>query len=122
MQVCTQACGKTASIVFGKPLRPPTQQTSTSWTPRCPSSLRTASQNFAPSAWWNQRPTTSPLALEVDADRGVAGLVPYLAAVSDLHDQRVEEQERRDAKKTSWGCPNLTRLMLGHCRPRTRGS
>src|SRR5687768_5939131 len=36
------------------------------------------------------------LALEVDADRDVAGLVADGAAISDLHDQRVEEEDRVD--------------------------
>jgi len=54
---CTQACGKTASIASGKPFSPSTQQTKTSWTPRCLSSVSTASQNLAPSAAWNQRPS-----------------------------------------------------------------
>lgn len=48
MQVCTQAWGKTASIASGKPFRPSTQAIRTSRTPRCFSSVRTASQNLAP--------------------------------------------------------------------------
>ena len=59
MQVCTQACGKTASIASGNPVRPSTQATRTSSTPRWCRSLRTASQNFAPSVSCHQISSTS---------------------------------------------------------------
>jgi hypothetical protein len=59
MQVCTHAFGNVASIASGKPLRPSTQAMRTSETPRQRRSLRTASQNFAPSVSCHQMPRTS---------------------------------------------------------------
>ena len=41
-------------------------------------------------------PEHVPLAVEVDADRDVAGEVADGACVADLHDQRVEEEDRVD--------------------------
>ena len=96
MQVCTQVCGKTASIASGNPLRPSTQQIRTSWTPRCLSSLKDGQPELGALAGLEPDPEHVALAVEVDADRDVAGLVADGAAVPDLDDQRVEKQDRVD--------------------------
>jgi hypothetical protein len=59
MGVCSQACGKVASIASGRPLRPSTQAISTSATARRRGSLSTASQNLAPSVSCHQMPRTA---------------------------------------------------------------
>jgi len=65
------------------------------------SSVSTASQNFAPSTLLEPEAEHVAFAVEVDADRHVAGLVADGAAVADLHDQRVEEQDRVDVLERS---------------------
>src|SRR4051794_32169050 len=113
MQVCTVACGKTAVIASGKPLRPSTTATSTSSTPRFFSSVMTRSQNFAPA---DPARSVSEAAVR-DAHRGglldpepedflatagahaelqVDGLVADRAFVPDLDPERVEEDQRVD--------------------------
>ena len=67
-------------------------------TPRVFRSVRTCSQNFAPSVCWNHRPSRA-FAVEVDAQRDVARLVLDRMPVADLHDQRIEVDDRVDALK-----------------------
>jgi putative transposase len=54
-------------------------------------------------------PEDVALAVEVDADRQVAGVISDRGAVADLHDQRVEIDDRVDAIKR----PRLPRLDVG---------
>ena len=59
MQVCTMACGNTAVMASGKPLRPSTTATRMSAMPRFLSSFMTLSQNLAPSVCSIQIPRIS---------------------------------------------------------------
>ena len=97
MQVCTQAWGKTASIASGKPARPSTQAIRTSSTPRWRRSLRTASQNLAPSVSCHQIPERFAVAVDADADGQIAGASADRAVLGHLHVQRVEVDDRIDA-------------------------
>ena len=62
-------------------------------TPRLASSAQTAAQNLAPSFACTQMPSTCD-ALHVDADGEMGGLVAHVPAVTDLDDDRVEEDHR----------------------------
>ena len=58
MQVCTVVSGQVASIASGSPLSPSQQAIRTSRTPRFDSSAQTQAQNFAPSVFCTQIPST----------------------------------------------------------------
>ena len=57
-QVCTLVWGQVASIASGSPVSPSQQTNSTSRTPRLASSAQTPAQNFAPSLFCTQMPST----------------------------------------------------------------
>src|SRR3954452_3210916 len=96
MHVCTHVSGKTASIASGKPLRPSTQQISTSRTPRCLSSVRTCSQNFAPLGLLKPHPKHVTVSVDGDTQRAVASAALHAAALADLQGQAVEKDHRVD--------------------------
>src|SRR5436309_10491445 len=89
MQVWLTACGKTASIASGKPVRPSVQTKSTSLTPRLRSSVMTLVQKRAPSLFSIQRPRQSRSPSSV-TDRDVDGLLADDLLVADRHSQRVQ--------------------------------
>src|SRR6266566_1741195 len=64
--------------------------------PRCLSSERTCIQNFAPSLSWNHIPSTSRSPSTVTPKREVAGPALHRPALTDLEDERVEEDDRVD--------------------------
>src|SRR6058998_2671256 len=91
-QVWLTACGKTASIASGKPVRPSVQTKSTSLTPRLRSSVMTLVQKRAPSLFSIQRPRQSRSPSSVNPDRDVDGLLAHdlLVADRDLHRVQVD--------------------------------
>src|SRR6266581_4565245 len=92
MQVWLTACGKTASIASGKPVRPSVQTKSTSVTPRFLSSVSTLVQKRAPSVFSIQRPRQSRSPSSVTPDRDVHRLLAHdlLVADRDLHRVQVD--------------------------------
>src|SRR5215213_376635 len=92
MQVCTVACGNTAVIASGKPLRPSTTAISTSSTPRFLISFMTRSQNLAPSFCSSQSPRISLL----PSARTPSAMWTDQPFIADLDPQRVKEDQRID--------------------------
>src|SRR6266550_1340809 len=90
MQVWFTACGKTASIASGNPVRPSVQTKSTSLTPRLRSSVSTLVQKRAPSLFSIHRPRQSRVPFERDADRDVDRLLAHDLLVADRHPHRVQ--------------------------------
>src|SRR6266508_1796010 len=93
MQVWLTACGKTASIASGKPVRPSVQTKSTSLTPRFLSSVSTLVQKRAPSVFSIQAEAVT-FAVERDADRDVHRLLAHDLLVADRHLHRVRVDDR----------------------------
>src|SRR3974377_2427157 len=94
MQVCTMVCGNTEVIALGKPLSPSTTATRISSTPL--SSLTTLSQNFAPSACSNPEPEHVLLAVRIERQRHVNGLVLDQTFVADFDPQRIKVHQGID--------------------------
>ncbi|CUI56843.1 Uncharacterised protein [Achromobacter xylosoxidans] len=59
MQVCTFVRGKAMAMASARPFRPSTTAIRMSWHPRVLSSLKTLSQNLAPSVCSTHKPSTS---------------------------------------------------------------
>ena len=93
MQVCPQACGKTASIASRKPLSPSDEHV-------LDAALLQLGRHLQPEpgalARLEPEPEHVRLALGVDADRDVADPYSDGAAVPDLHAWRVDERDRVD--------------------------
>lgn len=93
MQVCTQACGKTAPIASGNPVTPSTQAIRT---PRTPQVVEYGQPEFR--ALGLLPPDAEHLALPVagDPERQIAGAVAHRAVFAHPDPQRVEIDDRID--------------------------
>ena len=93
MQVWLTACGKTASIASGKPVRPSVQTKRTSLTPRLLSSVMHARPEAGAFGLFDPEAEAVAFALERDADRDVDGLLAddLLVADRDLHRVQVDD-------------------------------
>src|ERR1700756_5143230 len=90
MHSWTSVRGYTASIASGNPCSPSTQAMKISFTPRFCNSVRTCSQNFAPSCCATHRPSTFLLGLQVHPQHHIDRLVLHVASIAHLHHQRVQ--------------------------------
>ena len=115
MQVCTTVCGNTEVIASGKPFSPSTTAIRMSLTPRASSSLTTLSQNLAPSVCSIQSPSTLLLAVRIERQRHVDGLVLDQALVADFDPQSVEKHHRIDRiERPVLPFPDLIKHRIGH--------
>ena len=101
MQVWTIVSGNTAPIASGKPLRPSTTAIRMSLTPRVFRSFITLSQNFGALGLLDPQAQHVLLALGVQRQGDVDGLVLDQAFVADLHPQRVEKDDRIAARRAA---------------------
>ena len=77
MQVCTQACGKTASIASGKPLRPSTQAIRTSCDAAAVQVVEDGQPELRALGLLPPDPQHLAVAVAGDAEREVAGAVAH---------------------------------------------
>src|SRR3954452_8475197 len=109
MQVCSHASGKTASIASGKPVRPSTQQTRMSATPRWARVVEGGEPELGALGLLPPDPEDLAVALDGDPDRQVAGAGADRAVLADLDHRAVEVGDRIDGVQRP--CP--PRLDVG---------
>jgi hypothetical protein len=83
-------------MASGKPVKPSTQATNTSFSPRLCSSVNTVSQSLAPSVSASHRPRTSLWPARFTPKRHVQGLVDHAVVLMHLAHQPVQIQDRVD--------------------------
>src|SRR5215831_19203444 len=93
MQSCTWVLGNTASIASGSPWRPSTHAIKQSCTPRFFSSVKTASQNFAPSLSLSHNPQEFFLAVHRDSQREVHRFGLHRPLLARFDKQRIKRED-----------------------------
>src|SRR3954463_7099035 len=91
MQVCTVACGNTEVIASGKPLSPSTTAIRISLRPRVLSFVHHFEPEFGAFALFDPEPEYVLVAIRIERQRHVNGLVLDQTLVADFDPQRVEE-------------------------------
>src|SRR5262245_58737157 len=114
MQVCTVVLGKAASIASPSPLSPSTTAMRM-LTPRLFISLKTLSQNLAPSVCSIPMPSTSREPSGRIARARYTALL-RTTVVADLHAQSIEEHHgiHRLEGRTALPCRDLLRHLVGY--------
>ena len=97
MQVWTMVSGKTAPIASGKPLRPSTTAIRISPTPRALQLVHHLEPELGALALLDPKAEDVLVALGIERQRDVDGLVVDQTLVADLHPQRIEEDDGIDA-------------------------
>ena len=97
MQVCTQACGKTASIASGRPVRPSTQAIRDVVGAAAMEVVEHGQPELRALGVLPPDPERFAVTVAGDPDGEITGARADRAVLGDLHHQRVEVDDRIDA-------------------------